>query len=279
MKTVNSLSGGKTSSYLAVHYPADIELFSLVCLDDHNAAGSLKRDRKLMQMVNDKLEAYQSTYGTFKATPEDPKTIKVMFNLEQKIGREIKWVRGESFEKVMDQKKAIPNKMMRFCTYEMKIKPIFDYLYTHTALPVEMRIGYRYDEKDRADRASTRIRYSLVGDIVRKKHSWNEMEWRKNSFPMIEDKVGHYHVQKYWKGKGFDFPEDSNCQHCFWKQDQQKRKNFDTNPSIMQWASIQEIIRGKTFDKRPLENTKKIGLQMGFSFGTGSGCQAGFCTD
>jgi diphthamide synthase (EF-2-diphthine--ammonia ligase) len=34
--TINSLSGGKTSSYLAVHYPADIEVFAVVCIDDHN---------------------------------------------------------------------------------------------------------------------------------------------------------------------------------------------------------------------------------------------------
>jgi diphthamide synthase (EF-2-diphthine--ammonia ligase) len=34
MKTVNSLSGGKTSSYLAVHYPADYNVFSLVRTDD-----------------------------------------------------------------------------------------------------------------------------------------------------------------------------------------------------------------------------------------------------
>ena len=30
MKTVNSLSGGKTSSYMAVHYPADYNVFALV---------------------------------------------------------------------------------------------------------------------------------------------------------------------------------------------------------------------------------------------------------
>jgi hypothetical protein len=30
MITVNSLSGGKTSSYLAKHYPADYNLFALV---------------------------------------------------------------------------------------------------------------------------------------------------------------------------------------------------------------------------------------------------------
>jgi len=36
MKTVNSLSGGKTSAYLAAHFPADLDVFALVCIDDHN---------------------------------------------------------------------------------------------------------------------------------------------------------------------------------------------------------------------------------------------------
>ena len=36
MKTVNSLSGGKTSSYIAANYPADYNVFSLVRTDDKN---------------------------------------------------------------------------------------------------------------------------------------------------------------------------------------------------------------------------------------------------
>ena len=34
MKTVNSLSGGKTSTYIAIHYPADYNVFSLVRTND-----------------------------------------------------------------------------------------------------------------------------------------------------------------------------------------------------------------------------------------------------
>ena len=34
MKKVNSLSGGKTSSYMAVNYPADYNLFALVRIED-----------------------------------------------------------------------------------------------------------------------------------------------------------------------------------------------------------------------------------------------------
>ena len=49
MITVNSLSGGKTSSYLAVHYPADYDIFSLVCIDDKNSA---PKDKLLVKKVN-----------------------------------------------------------------------------------------------------------------------------------------------------------------------------------------------------------------------------------
>ena len=52
MKTVNSLSGGKTSSYIAVHYPADIEIFALCCIDCHNAGKNI--DKQMKQRVNDK---------------------------------------------------------------------------------------------------------------------------------------------------------------------------------------------------------------------------------
>ena len=34
MKTVNSISGGKTSAYIAANYPADYNVFALVRTDD-----------------------------------------------------------------------------------------------------------------------------------------------------------------------------------------------------------------------------------------------------
>ena len=35
MKTINSLSGGKTSSYIAANYPADYNVFALVRIEDN----------------------------------------------------------------------------------------------------------------------------------------------------------------------------------------------------------------------------------------------------
>ena len=52
MKTVNSLSGGKTSSYIAANYPADYNVFSLVRTDDKRCVFP---DNKIRQQVSDRL--------------------------------------------------------------------------------------------------------------------------------------------------------------------------------------------------------------------------------
>jgi hypothetical protein len=90
----------------------------------------------------------------------------------------------------------------------------------------------------------------------------------------------HPKIQKFWLGKKIDFPIDSNCVGCFWKDVQQLRKNWDEDPNKMRWFAEQEK-RKKHFFKPNInyEQIKSIGLQQDFFFGTGSGCQAGFCTD
>jgi hypothetical protein len=86
MISINSLSGGKTSSYIAVHYPADYNIFSLVCIDDYRCA---PKDKSIIKYVNDKLERHQLQYGEFIATAEDDMTLYAMRDLEQYIGMEI----------------------------------------------------------------------------------------------------------------------------------------------------------------------------------------------
>ncbi len=282
MKTVNSLSGGKTSSYLAVHYPADYEIFALCCIDAHNAGAKI--GRKMKQMVNDKLQKYCGNYPEFVATSEDPVVLKTMFDLEQMIGREIIWLRGMGWEEMIRYKKAIPNIQKRFCTSILKMEPIFEFLFMRTELPVRMRIGYRHDESHRKNRAGDSFKYAYKCQYYPKSHKWNhrwdEMVWRVNEFPLIDDMITHYHVKKYWDSQDIQFSADSNCLNCFWKQPQQLRKNFDTDNAIMQWSKIQEDLQENRFhDKYNMHQIDKMPIQSEFLFGTGSGCQAGFCTD
>lgn len=282
MITVNSLSGGKTSSYLAVNYPADIELFSLCCIDCHNAGRAI--DRKMKQMVNDRLQKFCPHYPEFVATSEDPKVLKVVFDLEQMIGREIIWLRGIGWEQMVRYKKAIPNVQKRFCTTILKIQPIFEYLFKYTQLPVKMRIGYRFDELERTKDFDESYKFPYMCQWQEKSlrwiQRWKEIKWREGEFPLVDDKVTHYKIQQFWSGKGIEFPEDSNCLNCFWKATEQLRKNFDADNAIMQWAKILEDMQGYTFkDNISLRQIEKLPIQLDFHYGTGTGCKAGFCTN
>lgn len=268
---VNSISGGKTSAYMAVNYPADLEIFSLVTIE---ADYCRPKDKGLVKYVSDKIGK------DFIATAESDLTLYVVRDLEQMIGKEIIWVAGDTFEQVIKKRKAIPNQMWRFCTTEMKLKPIFEYCQKQGEI-VEMQVGFRYDEKERGERNKDNTHFkTIVGQSENGRNKWSEIEWRKLSFPLIEDKISHITVYKWAMNSGLIFPEDSNCVGCFHKPFQQLRKNWDDEPLKMQWFSDMETNMNRRFKKEmSYSDTKKIGLQADFFFGTGSGCQAGFCTD
>jgi hypothetical protein len=271
MKTINSLSGGKTSSYMAVHYPADYNIFALVTIEDVNCQ---PKNKSLVKKISDKLGK------DFIATAEDDKTLKVIFDLEQLLGKQIIWVSGKTFESVNKKAtggKGLPNMMWRFCTTELKMRPIFDWWYNNLNEKVIMNIGIRYDEMERADR----IRNTFKGIVGKRKtqNKWEEIEWREAQFPLIENRVMHPTVIKWAKQSGIIYPSDSNCVGCFHKPIQQLRKNWDDNPDKMQWFANQEGINKKWKKEMNYEQIKKQMLQSEFSFGTGSGCNAGYCTD
>ena len=119
MVTINSLSGGKTSSYIAVHYPANYNVFALVRTDDKKC---IYPDAKVRQIVSDKIGC------EFVGTLEDDVIINTMLDLEQFIGQKINWVTGKTFDEIIKRKNGttfLPSYMRRFCTTEMKLTPIF----------------------------------------------------------------------------------------------------------------------------------------------------------
>lgn len=285
MITVSALSGGKTSSYMAVHYPADYEIFSLVCVDDKTCA---PKDKKIIQLVNDKLNknGFIDKYGDFIGTAEDDRTLKVMFDLEQLIGRDVTWIRGVSFDALNKRRNSVPNMFRRYCTKEMKLLPIATFTYFNIMPQYEMQpvwnnVGFRYDEMERCRNGIAReLREKvIVGQLKGGRNKWKEVFWAVANYPLVYDKVMYHKVRDFWKDQKIAFPEDSNCVGCFWKPDQQLRKNFDDNPEKMNWFANQETKKAHFRSGTTYKNIEKHGLQMDFNFGTGSGCQAGYCTD
>lgn len=269
MITVTSISGGKTSAYMAKHYPTDKNIFSLVRIE---ADYCKPKDPGIVKYVSDKIGM------DFIATAESDTTLYVIRDLEQLLGKEITWVTGESFESVIFKKKALPNMMWRFCTTEMKMKPIFDYCQKEFGM-VRMNIGFRYDEKERGKHENNSFK-TIVGKSENGRNKWGTVKWRECNYPLIEFKQNHFDVRKWAQSTNLIFPPDSNCVGCFWKPVQQLRMNWDTEPQKMRWfAEMENKLKRKFKKEMSYDNVKLIGLQQDFNFGTGSGCSAGGCTD
>jgi hypothetical protein len=282
--TVNSISGGKTSAFMAVHYPADHDVFACVLIDDPSCT---PKDAGLVRAVSDKLGM------DFIATAERDATLRVVLDLEQLTGRPVTWVHGKSFDDSIRSKTAVPNSMRRYCTSIMKIQPIAAWVYNNIEdAPVFCNIGIRHDEQERAKTSKSEREQRemiVVGKSTSGRNKWKEIFWSVNNYPLITDRVIHHTVAQWAKSTGLPFPADSNCVGCFWKPVQQLRKNWEDEPEKMEWFTKQERITQRAMRGNRLSMTwkdgitydqvKTIGIQQGFNFGTGAGCDAGYCTD
>jgi hypothetical protein len=295
MKTVNLVSGGKTSGYIAAHYPADFDVFSLVCIDDHNCSPS---DSAIIKYVNDKLPYWmRQEHGEFIATTEDDSTLTALMDLEQFIGREIRWVRGKSFDRVLREssifggtKTRLPGRIFRYCTLELKMLPIFEWWFMNVGDRVKMRIGFRMNEYDRMERFVNNGRHnelripdyqSLRGQKKQHKVTFN---YRWCSFPLIRDVVYEKDIHDFWDGKEVKFPVVSNCVGCFHKKPDTLAIMCNMHPAKMQWFARQEKelgmgnwLHSKTTYQDIIDNNNhytEILLKE-----SGASCDSGGCTD
>ena len=247
MKTVNSLSGGKTSSYIAANYPADYNVFSLVRTSDKNC---MFPDAKVRQIVSDRLGV------EFIGTLEEDTIIYTMLDLEQYIGSEINWVTGKTFDDAIIKTKKgtryLPNKMARYCTTELKTMPILHWMYDVIKEPVFMRFGYRANETRRAikmmnktdEEGFTKVKatFSTLNDG---RKSWGEYKYCKPEFPLIADNIYKDTIEEFWKDKPVRFAYMNNCVGCWWRSPLLLKKMSDKHPQKMQWFADQETPKSK----------------------------------
>lgn len=244
MKTVNSLSGGKTSSYIAAHYPADYNVFALVRTNDKSC---LFPDKKIRQIVSDKIGK------EFIGTLEMDTIIYTMLDLEEYIGKEIHWVTGKSFEDVITRGKnnkiQLPTPMRRFCTVEMKIEPIFNFWNENIKEIVETRIGFRANETKRAktmmDRCAETGGVMTFKTIVGKsktgnRNKWADIPYQIPSFPLINDNIYKDKIEKYWKDKPVRFAYMNNCVGCMHRTPVLLKHMDNKEPNKIQWFINQE---------------------------------------
>ena len=236
MQKINSLSGGKTSAYIAANYPAEYNVFSLVRTNDKNC---IFPDEKIRQLVSDKINA------EFIGTLEDNQIIYTMLELEQFIGKKINWVSGKTFDEIIirKDKKYLPNVTQRFCTTEMKLKPIFDWWLKNINNPVEMRIGFRANEQSRAKTMIEKTNSSGLSEfktIIGKsktgnRNKWKNIGWQKPVFPLIKDAIFKDQIEEYWKNKPVNFAYMNNCVGCFHRSPVLLKYMSEKHPEKFDW--------------------------------------------
>ena len=240
MITVNSLSGGKTSSYIAANYPANYNVFALVRIEDKS---SMFPDKKIRQKVEDKIQA------PFIATAEDDMIIYTMFDLEQYLGKEIIWVTGKTFDKVLDSAGTLPDPLRRYCTTQMKLEPMFEWWRKEINIPCEFRLGFRANEQSRAKRTLDKTNnngFLEMKAIVGKfgsRNKWDMVEWQKPTFPLIIDNIYKDNVELFWKDKPVRFAWMNNCVGCFHKNPILIRKMYENHPNKIKWFASKERIK------------------------------------
>lgn len=275
MTTINSLSGGKTSSYLAVNYPSDYNIFALVRTDDKNC---LFPDAKVRQMVSDKIG------HEFIGTLEEDDIVYTMFDLEQMIGKEIVWLGDKTFEDVIIKAGGyLPNIMRRFCTQKLKVEPIAQWCYDNTELPVEMRIGFRANEMSRAkkmiDKSIDGIEHFKfkVGE-KNGRNKWKTLPYRSASFPLIEDGIFKDEVENFWKDKPVRFAYKNNCVGCFHRNEVFLKHMSNRASNKFNWFVDQEIKNGCTFKNGiTYEKIRDHKLQLDLFDEDFNDCDSGYC--
>ena len=285
MKTVNSLSGGKSSSYIALNYKADYNVFSLVRTNDKLCQYP---DKKVRQIVSDLIGC------EFVGTTEQDNIVKIMLDLSEQI--DIDWISGKPFEDIIngDWNKGkngshyLPNQMVRYCTTELKMKPIFKWWEENINEVCEMRIGFRKGEEKRQTRMLDKLNENgneeikIVIDSTGKRNKWGMVEWRTPSFPLIDNNITQKEVQQYWnKNKSVQFNEGyyNNCVGCFHRSPMFLNKMAQEHPNKMEWfAKMEEQNKPNTF-RKDVTYKQIIGFapQTEISFEDFGECDSGYC--
>ena len=276
MKKINSLSGGKTSSYIAANYPADYDVFSLVRIEDENCRF---KDEKIRKEVEDRIQA------PFIATAEDDTIIYTMLDLEQYIGRPITWTTGETFEQIIKNHGGyLPNKMARYCTTDLKTMPILYWIYDTIKEPVQMRFGFRANETSRANKMLDKVDeegFTTVKATFSKRkdgrNSWQTVRYCKPEFPLINDNIYKDNIESYWKDKPVRFAYMNNCVGCHWRSPVLLKHMSDKIPDKMQWFADQETDSARWRSDCRYSDVIKWKSQLQLFDDDFNECDSGYC--
>lgn len=258
---VINFSGGRTSAYmlykiLEAHggeLPEEVK----VCF-----ANTGKEMPETLDFVRDCAEQWDVdiTWLECRARPGEAGENKFVYETKV-VDYETASRNGEPFESLITARNYLPNVVARFCTSELKVRRIVDYLDSigHGEGERLHVIGIRYDEPHRAMK-------------IHNKRTEGHDCW----CPLYVDKKTAQDVAEFWKKQNFDLKlhnrdgvtDWGNCDLCFLKGGNKKQSLIRERPDLADWWIEQERRVGGYFrnDQPNYETFKLIATDQGQLF-------------
>lgn len=157
----------------------------------------------------------------------------------ERWGVPIHWVAREAppgvspFEQLISDRSYLPNPVMRFCTQELKIRPMKEWMLARGYEHWTNVVGIRADEPRR----------------VAKMRAGNRERWEV-ALPLAEAGVTEAEVLAFWKAQPFDLQLqtwEGNCDLCFLKATAKRQRIMRDRPDLATWWIEQERRTGATF--------------------------------
>jgi len=299
MKVINTISGGKSSATNAILFPAEHNVFSLVRIERPNitekrfdCSWMKGKDEPTRKRIEDRIG--KEFYGT----AEDDTIIYTILDLEQVLGKEIKIITGETFDHVIKNAgRCLPDPLRRFCTEEMKMKPMFNWWQEIINEPAEFRIGYRKGEEKRAVKLIKKLNTNgflemntIIGKSKNgKRNKWGNIEWQKPSFKLIDNLITRDFVENFVKQYNIRFSDKNNCGNCFHADPlfmAHRARNNENIRQVLLWAGTKEKVKHKKdvwFKDRQITMEDILKLSEQYTFldeiteSDFNDCDSGYC--
>lgn len=144
--------------------------------------------------------------------------------------------RPGQFTQLITDRKFLPNPVMRFCTQELKIRPMKVFMLERGYEHWTNVVGIRADEPRRV------AKMKQASEL--KKERWDI------GLPLAEAGVTLAEVDAFWKAQPFDLqlrPHEGNCDLCFLKGRDKVVNIVRDRPDLAQWWAEQETRMSSTF--------------------------------
>lgn len=223
-------SGGRSSAYMTEHLLRQKNIADNCEILFQNTGR--ENDKTLDFIHNCELrwfELYGKSVTWLEYDPEQPKNFRiVLFSTAHRIGDT-----GKSpFEKLLEKRKGLPNRVQRTCTRDLKIRIASNYIKSLGYKRWISLIGIRHDEPARYQNVHVpRERYTI-------------------EFPMVIWGTSKQDVDHFWKGMPFDLGlagSQGNCDLCFLKGLGKLKRLIRENPESAGWWVEMEKKKGTTF--------------------------------